>query len=128
MERAGNPNLVEDLVSVRRRGERMLPTDLLDRLLPRDGIADDVRSVCAVVAVGAADVSHTLLASVLPLANQPPALARHAATAYDPATALLAGAPAGLRHDGRRRARECRPGTTPWRSHGTGLPALGRRR
>ena len=88
MERAGNPNLVEDLVSVGRRGERMLPTDLLDRLLPRDGIADDARSAGAVVAVGAADVSHTLLANVLPLADQPPALARHAAAAHDPSTAL----------------------------------------
>ena len=50
-----------------RREERLLPTDLTNLLLHRSVIADDARSVGAVVAVGAADVSHTLLAGVLPL-------------------------------------------------------------
>lgn len=50
-----------------RRGERLLPSDLTNLLLHRDGIADDARSVGAVVAVVAGDVSHRLPVGVLTL-------------------------------------------------------------
>ena len=57
-------------------------------------------------------------------ARHPPALARHAAAAHGPSTALRAGAPAGRRHDGRQRARE---GPAPRPSTRTGWSGRQRR-
>ena len=96
-----------------RRGKRLLPTDLTNLLLHRDGIADDARSVGAVVAVVAADVSHRLLVGVLTLpANRlrwpdrqrpPTTLPRHCGVVRRPmGDTMAAGGPAKALHRGAR--------------------------